>query len=84
MLYTFMLVMPLIMLSGLATPVRNMPEFLQIVTLVNPLRFAIDLMQRVYLEGADLLTVGYDLIPLLIMSAVTLPFAAWLFRNRLL
>jgi len=84
MLYTFMLVMPLIMLSGLTTPVRNMPEFLQTVTLANPLRFAVDLMQRVYLEGADLLMVGYDLIPLLIMSTVTLPFAAWLFRNRLL
>ncbi|HEU4854522.1 MAG TPA: ABC transporter permease [Nitrosospira sp.] len=84
MLYTFMLVMPLIMLSGLATPVRNMPEFLQAITLANPLRFAIDLMQRVYLEGADLVMVGYDLIPLLIMSTVTLPFAAWLFRNRLL
>ena len=84
MLYTFMLVMPLIMLSGLATPVRNMPEFLQVITLANPLRFAIDLMQRVYLEGADLVMVGYDLIPLLIMSTVTLPFAAWLFRNRLL
>ena len=61
-----------------------MPEFLQIITLVNPLRFAVDLMQRAYLEGADLLMVGYDLIPLLIMSAVTLPFATWLFRNRLL
>lgn len=84
MLYTFMLVMPLIMLSGLATPVRNMPEFLQTITLANPLRFAIDLMQRVYLEGADLSMVGYDLIPLLIMAVVTLPFAAWLFRNRLL
>ncbi|PTQ79963.1 ABC-2 type transport system permease protein [Nitrosospira multiformis] len=84
MLYTFMLVMPLIMLSGLATPVRNMPEFLQVITLANPLRFAVDLMQRVYLEGADLMMVGYDLIPLLIMSTVTLPFAAWLFRNRLL
>ena len=84
MLYTFMLIMPLILLSGLATPVRNMPQFLQIATLVNPLRFAIDLVQRVYLEGVGLLTVIHDLIPLLIISAITLPLAAWLFRNRLL
>jgi ABC-2 type transport system permease protein len=84
MLYTFMLIMPLILLSGLVTPVRNMPQFLQIATLVNPLRFAIDLVQRVYLEGAGLRTVVYDLIPLLIISAITLPLAAWLFRNRLL
>jgi ABC-2 type transport system permease protein len=84
MLYTFMLIMPLILLSGLATPVRNMPEFLQIATLVNPLRFAIDLVQRVYLEGVGLLTVIHDLIPLLVISAITLPLAAWLFRHRLL
>jgi ABC-2 type transport system permease protein len=84
MLYTFMLIMPLILLSGLATPIRNMPQFLQIATVVNPLRFAIDLVQRVYLEGVGLLTVIHDLIPLLIISAITLPLAAWLFRNRLL
>lgn len=84
MLYTFMLIMPLILLSGLATPIRNMPQFLQIATLLNPLRFAIDLMQRVYLEGVGLLTVMHDVIPLVIISAVTLPLAAWLFRNRLL
>ena len=84
MLYTFMLIMPLILLSGLATPVRNMPQILQIATLINPLRFAIDLVQRVYLEGVGLLAVVHDLIPLLIISAITLPLAAWLFRNRLL
>ena len=84
MLYGFMLIMPLILLSGLATPVRNMPEFLQIATLVNPLRFAIDLVQRVYLEGVGLLAVIHDLIPLVIIAGITLPLAAWLFRNRLL
>ncbi|MBA2660005.1 MAG: ABC transporter permease [Nitrosospira sp.] len=84
MLYTFLLIMPLILLSGLATPVRNMPQILQIVTLANPLRFAIDLVQRVYLEGVGLLTVIHDVIPLLIISGITLPLAAWLFRNRLL
>lgn len=84
MLYTFMLIMPLVLLSGLATPVRNMPQFLQVATLINPLRFAIDLVQRVYLEGVGMLTVIHDLIPLVIISAVTLPLAAWLFRHRLL
>jgi hypothetical protein len=39
MLYTFMLIMPLMLLSGLLTPVRNMPEVLQIATYANPLRF---------------------------------------------
>ncbi|VTU24048.1 Inner membrane transport permease YbhR [Variovorax sp. PBL-H6] len=83
MLYTFVLIMPLMLLSGLTTPVRNMPEALQIATLANPLRFAIDLVQRVYLEGVGLLTVWHNLIPLVVIAAITLPLAAWLFRNRL-
>lgn len=83
MLYTFSLIMPMTLLSGLTTPVRNMPEILQIATMANPLRFAIDLVQRVYLEGVGFSTVFSNLIPLLIISAITLPLAAWLFRNRL-
>ncbi|SDH44545.1 ABC transporter permease [Pseudomonas panipatensis] len=83
MLYTFVLVMPIMLLSGLATPVRNMPEGLQMATYVNPLRFAIDLIQRIYLEGAGLTSVAHDLVPMLGVAAVTLPLSAWLFRNRL-
>ncbi|MEP9319855.1 ABC transporter permease [Pseudomonas sp. LABIM340] len=83
MLYTFVLIMPLTLLSGLATPVRNMPEFLQVVTYANPLRFGIDLIQRVYLEGATLADVWHNLIPMLVVAGVTLPLASWLFRHRL-
>ena len=83
MLYTFVLVMPLMLLSGLTTPVRNMPGWMQVATLVNPLRFAIDLVQRVYLEGVGLGVVAHNLLPMFIIGAVTLPLAAWLFRNRL-
>ena len=83
MLYTFMLVIPLMLLSGLLTPVRNMPFVLQIATYMNPLRFGIDLVRRVYLEGAGLGDVALDFVPLLTVVVVTLPLAAWLFRNRL-
>ncbi len=83
MLYTFVLMMPLMLLSGLATPVDNMPRAMQWLTAVNPLRYAIHLVQRVYLEGVGLGTVMGDIIPLLIIAAVTLPSAAWLFRHRL-
>ncbi|WP_449257238.1 ABC transporter permease [Bosea sp. (in: a-proteobacteria)] len=83
MLYTFMLVMPLMLLSGLLTPVRNMPAILQIVTYANPLRFGVDLVRRVYLEGATFADVAFNFVPLLAVAALTLPLAAWLFRNRL-
>jgi ABC-2 type transport system permease protein len=83
MLYTFLLIMPMMLLSGLLTPVSNMPEPLQIVTYANPLRFGMDLVRRVYLEGAGLREVAFDFVPMLVMAIVTLPLAAWLFRNRL-
>jgi ABC-2 type transport system permease protein len=83
MLYTFLLIMPLMLLSGLLTPIGNMPEVLQIATYVNPLRFGMSIVRRVYLEGAGLADVAIEFVPLLALAAVTLPLAAWLFRNRL-
>ena len=83
MLYTFLLVMPLILLSGLLTPIKNMPDFLQIATYLNPLRFGLEIVRRVYLEGAVLAEVAFAFVPLLCLAVVTLPLAAWLFRNRL-
>ncbi len=83
MLYTFVMVMPMMLLSGLTTPVRNMPQALQIATMANPLRFAIDMVQRIYLEGAGLWTLWPNMVPLLLIALITLPLAAWLFRHRL-
>lgn len=83
MLYTFILIMPMMLLSGLLTPVRNMPEGLQLATYANPLRFGISMIRRVYLEGATLSDIAPSFVPLLILAALTLPLAAWLFRNRL-
>lgn len=83
MLYTFVLLMPMVLLSGLTTPVRDMPDLMQWLTLLNPLRYAIDLVRRVYLEGVGLDAVLDDIWPLVLMALLSLPFAAWLFRNRL-
>ena len=82
-LYTFVVMMPFMLLSGLTTPISNMPQVLQYATLVNPLRYAIDIAQRVYLEGTGLDRLQPDLWPLALIAAVTLPVAAWMFRHGL-
>ena len=81
--YCFVVLMPVMLLSGMATPVRNMPEALQYFTDINPLRFAIDSVRRIYLEGAGLATIAPNFIPMILVTMVTLPTAAWLFRNKL-
>jgi ABC-2 type transport system permease protein len=83
MLFSFVIMMPFALLSGLTTPVSSMPVFLQYFTLVNPLRYAIDMAHRVYLEGAGLRLLFPELWPLAIIAAVTLSAASWMFRHRL-
>jgi pyoluteorin transport system permease protein len=51
--------------------------------LINPLRYAIDIIHRIYLEGVGLKIVVPELWPLALIGAVTLSAAAWMFRNRL-
>ena len=66
MLYTFLLIMPLMLLSGMITPVRNMPEVLQLATYANPLRFGVLIAREVYLEGAGLADIAPALVPLVV------------------
>lgn len=82
LVYVFVLLLPLALLSGLATPVHNMPESLQVLTYANPMRFALDAIRRVYLEGVGMGAIIFDFIPMLVMTFVTMVLAAWLFRNK--
>jgi ABC-2 type transport system permease protein len=83
MLFSFMIIMPFSLLSGLTTPISSMPEILQYFTLINPLRYAIDIAHRVYLEGAGLGLLLPELWPLAVTALVTLAAASWMFRHRL-
>ncbi len=83
MLYGFLVMMPFALLSGLTTPISTMPPWLQYFTLVNPLRYAIEIAQRVYLEGAGFERLWPQLWPLGLIALVTLSLASWMFRRRL-
>ena len=82
-IYCFVLVMPMMLLSGLVTPLGSMPELLQTLTYANPVRFALDCVRRIYLEGAGLADIATNFIPMLCTAAVTMPLAGWMFRHRL-
>lgn len=52
-------VMPAILLSGFITPIANMPDWLQPLTLFNPVRHFVEVMRSVMLKGS-----GFgDLLP---------------------
>ncbi len=83
MLFSFATIIPFALLSGLTTPIGNMPPAMQYLTLINPLRYAIDMVRRIYLEGAGLSLLIPDLWPQALLATVTLSAAAWMFRHRL-
>ncbi len=82
LVYVFVTMMPLVLLSGIATPVANMPQVLQILTYADPMRFAMAAIRRIYLEGAGISDIALNYVPMLAVAAVTMPLAAWLFRHK--
>jgi len=84
LLGSFVVMMPSVILSGLATPVENMPPWLQLIDTVNPVRYIITALRNIFLQGADAAMIWPQIWPLLILAGVTLPSAAWLFRHRAL
>ncbi|MFR0064280.1 MAG: ABC transporter permease [Veillonella parvula] len=82
LVYVFVFLFPLALLSGLITPVHNMPKILQYLTYGNPMRFSVDAMRRIYLEGAGLTDIWFNFIPMIILIIISMSIAGWLFRNR--
>ena len=82
LLGAFLFMVPAILLSGFATPVANMPEWLQTLTLLNPLRYFMVVLRGVFVEGASFMILWPQFWPMLLIGSVTLTAAARLFRYR--
>ena len=83
MVAAFLCILPAIILSGLMTPVRAMPEWMQTVTIMNPLRYSIDAVRRIYFEGATFTDVLPLLWPVVLIWLVVTPLALKLFRAKI-
>jgi len=51
LLTSFFFMLPMIMLSGFLFPVRNMPEIIQYLTVVNPMRWFLVILQEIITKG---------------------------------
>jgi ABC-2 type transport system permease protein len=83
MLFSILLLIPFSLLSGLTTPIGNMPRALQLLTHLNPLTYALDMTRRIYLEGVGLNLLVSDLWPLGLLALLTLSGASWMFTHRM-
>jgi ABC-2 type transport system permease protein len=74
---------PSILLSGFATPIENMPIWLQYFTHLIPLRYFLVIAKGIFLKGIPFSVVFNNTWPMAIIACFTLSAAAWLFRRRM-
>ncbi len=55
----------------------------QAITLIDPLRYFLIILRKVFLEGAGFEVLTSQLWPMALIGAVALTLASWLFRHRL-
>ncbi|MHA1525301.1 MAG: ABC transporter permease [Alphaproteobacteria bacterium] len=79
----FLFSAPAILLSGFATPVENMPGWLQTASVINPLRHFLVIVNGLFTKNMGAETVFENIVPLVLIALVTMVAAAFLFTRRL-
>ncbi|HYL73265.1 MAG TPA: ABC transporter permease [Bryobacteraceae bacterium] len=83
MMTTFLFFQPFFLLSGFAFPIRNMPEPIQYLTLLNPVRYFIEIVRGLFLKGSGVSVLWPQMLALAIFGVVILSLSAMRFRKRL-
>jgi ABC-2 type transport system permease protein len=76
-----LIITPQIFLAGILWPVEQMPEYLQWLSRIMPLTYAVDGLRDIMLVGQNLLDVGFELAVLIGFTIVTSLLAASVLRR---
>ena len=76
MLTSFLILMPCIMLSGFMFPIKNMPEVIQYVTWLNPMRWYLEILRGIVMKGVGL-SVLWPAVAAQVALAVSFIGMAW-------
>lgn len=77
----FLLLLPLIVLSGFMYPVRNMPLFFQQLTLLNPARHFLEIVRGIFLKGEGVLQLWPQYAAITVTAILVLWFATRRFKR---
>lgn len=79
----FFFMLPAILLSGFMTPIENMPTWIRPVTLINPVRYFLEILRSCLLKGAGFADVLPQLGALTLFGAAILTLSSLRFQKRL-
>lgn len=83
LLGVFAIAVPVILISGFATPVENMPRVLQFIAEASPLRHFLVIVQGSFLKALPGSVVFAHLWPLAVIAVLTLSTAVVVVKRRL-
>jgi len=83
MMTTSMFFQPFFLLSGFAFPIRNMPEPVQYLTFLNPVRYFMEIVRGIFLKGSGVDVLWPQMATLAVFGIVILSLSAMRFRKRL-
>jgi len=79
----FLVAIPVILLSGYASPIDNMPHWLQVIAHLDPATYFLKVTEGVFLKAMPAADVLDNCWPLALICVVTLSASALLFRSRM-
>lgn len=83
LLLSFFGLFPVMFLSGTLTPVEAMPDFLQIISRLSPLRYYMEIIIGVFLKGAGWTELWDETLCLIAIAIPLLILSLAMFRRRL-
>jgi len=83
MFSAFVIMVPMIYLSGLIFPIENMPHAIQVVTYAVPVRYYANIIRGIFLRGSGLAVLWPDALALLGIGTLLLTLASLRFRKSL-
>ena len=83
MVASFFFIMPAIIFSGFGTPISSMPEFLQQLTYLDPLRYFLDVLRGVYLKGVGLEALWPQMASMGVFGVIMLTISVMRFQKSL-
>ncbi|MBN1830045.1 MAG: ABC transporter permease [Deltaproteobacteria bacterium] len=83
MMTTFFVILPVFMLSGFVFPIANMPQFVQWITLLNPLRYFLVIIRGIFLKGVGFYVLWNQLFALTVIGIIVFAGSVMRFRKRL-
>jgi ABC-2 type transport system permease protein len=83
MMATTLFFQPFFMLSGFTFPIRNMPESVQWLTFLNPVRYFMEIVRGVFLQGAGIDTLWPQIVALAIFGVIILSLSVNRFHKQL-